>query len=736
MSAGTLEYALSATSKPERQSDARDAPDELAALREISRIGISGLDAEELGLRFLELVRVHVPFDRGVVRPVDGTTGDLVGGVAIGVGSEIPLPAGRSATMAQVIALGRSVINPEADPEDPDPAGLLNRLSKLKLNASVTFPLLTDEAVVGIVTLRRKSSAGFSEPELDFLSNAAEQIGPSIDNARLLDTVSNLAAIVETSPDLICRVDVEGAIQYINPAGREMLAIQSDSDLAGMALRDIIDGPSGDILLKRGIPAALNGGAWAEELVAVSLEGRQIPVEVVIAANYHRNGSLLGVSVTMRDIELRKRAEQELQRLATTDTLTGLPNRRQLGILLDQANRSARRLDTRHALVYVDLDGVKLVNDSHGHSVGDKLIAAVGHKLRESVRLSDVVARVGGDEFNVILYDAAPQDAMAKANALLAQVADVSITAGSDRIQVTASAGVAPFPMEGATVEDITAFADVALYQAKDSGRNQARLYDPEQGGRELVTALQRTRTTIVDALDDQRIVLYRQPIVDLARRTTAMYEVLVRLEDADGRLMTPVEFIPDAESLDLIRQIDERVIGLAFDRWKLFDNAGSTLRLTLNVSARSLGAELAETIVQSAREKGVDPGAFIFEITETATLRSGGHAAAFVQHLTAAGFCLAIDDFGSGTTSIRQIRSLDFHFLKLDGSLVRNLKTDETDRAFVSALTALVRALGMEIVAEFVQDEESIAFLAEIGVGYGQGYYLGKPEPFPAEPL
>ena len=726
---------MSATPNSEPQSDARNASDEMAALREISRIGISGLDAEELGLRFLELVRDLIPFDRGAVRPVDGTTGDLVGGVAIGVGSEIPLPSGRSTTMAQAIALGRSVINPETDPEDPDPDGPLSRLSKLELDASVTFPLLTDEAVVGIVTLRRKSSAGFSATELDFLSAAAEQIGPSIDNARLLDTVSNLAAIVETSPDLICRVNIEGVVQYINPAGREMLAIQSDSDLAGMALRDIIDEPSSDILLERGIPAALHGGAWSEELVAVSLEGRHIPVEVVLAANYHRNGSLLGISVTMRDIELRKRAELELQRLATTDTLTGLPNRRQLGILLDQANRSAARLDTHHALVYVDLDGVKLVNDTHGHTVGDELIAAVGQKLRESVRLSDVVARVGGDEFNVILYDASPQDAMAKTETLLAQVADVSITIGDDRIQVTASAGVAPFPMEGATVEDITAFADVALYQAKDGGRNQARLYDPEQGGRELVTALQRTRTVIVDALENQRIVLYRQPIFDLDRRTIAMYEVLVRLEDANGQIMAPADFIPEAESLDLIRQIDERVMELAFDRWKLFDAAGSTLQLTVNVSARSVGTEFADMIVQSAEKKGIDPGAFMFEITETATLRSGGHAAAFVQRLAAAGFRLAIDDFGSGTTSIGQIRSLDFHFLKLDGSLVKNLKTDETDRAFVSALTALARALGVEIIAEFVQDEESIAFLAEIGVGYGQGYYLGMPERFPAEP-
>ena len=698
-------------------------------------MGISGLDAEELGLRFLELIRTHAPFERGVVRPVDGTTGELVGGIAIGVGSEIPLPVERSATLAQVIALGRSVIDPESDPEDPDPAGALGRLGSLKLPASVTFPLLTDEAVVGVVTLRRSGGAIFGATELEFLNAAAEQIGPAIDNARLLDTVSNLAAIVETSPDLICRVNIEGVIQYINPAGREMMDIHSEGDMAGLALRDIIDEPSSEILLRRGIPAALHGGAWSEELVAVSLEGQQIPVEAVVAANYHRNGSLLGISVTMRDIALRKRSEEELQRLATTDTLTGLPNRRQLGILLDQANRSASRLDTHHALVYVDLDGLKLVNDTHGHTVGDELIEAVGEQLRRSVRLSDVVARVGGDEFNVILYDASPEDAIAKTEILLAEVAAVSITAGTDKIQVTASAGIAPFPMDNASVEDITAFADVALYQAKDSGRNQASLYDPEQGGRELVTALQRTRTAIVDALDMDRILLHRQPIVDLSDRSVAMYEVLVRLEDSEGNILTPAEFIPEAEDLDLVRQIDERVMELTFDRWKLFNAAGSTLRLTLNVSARSVGAEFAEIIVRSAREKGVDPGAFIFEITETATLRSGGHAAAFVQHLTEAGFRLAIDDFGSGTTSIRQIRSLDFDFLKLDGSLVRNLKTDETDRAFASALTALARALGVEIIAEFVQDEEPIEFLASIGVAYGQGYYLGMPEPFPLKP-
>ena len=707
---------------------------EMELLRDISRIGVSGLGVEDLGLAFLQTLQKHIPFDRGVVRTVDQATGELRGGVAYGIGSDLPLPSTRTLTATQAIGLGRVVTDAEGDPEESDPDG---EIANLGLISSVTVPLLTDEAAVGLLTLRRKSDIGFRDADVDLLSIVVNQLGPSLDNSLLLETVSNLAAIVETSPDIILRASTEGQIEYVNPAGREALGLPDDyaADEDGMNVSDILDGPSSESLIQRGIPTAVGGTTWSAELNVIGRNKRQISVESLVVANYHRNGSLRGVSISMRDITDRKVAQDELQRLATTDTLTGLPNRYQLGILLDQANRSAKRTGAQHALVFLDLDGFKLVNDTHGHSVGDELITAVGHKLDESLRSSDLVARVGGDEFNVILYDATEADGLAKATELIAAISDVTLSVRGERVQVSASAGVASFPMEDATVEDLTSFADIALYQAKDAGRNQAVLYDPAHGGRDVITALQRKRTSILDALDNHRLTLYRQPIYGVESRKIEMYEVLVRIKEADGTIISPADFIAEAESLDLIQQIDERVIAAALNRSKKLADAGQPTVLTINVSSRSVGMEMAEYAISTGTELGVNPFDIIFEITETATQRSGGHAATFVNHLNDAGYRVAIDDFGSGTTSLKQIRTLPFHMLKLDESLVLTLAKDAHDREFAKAICGLAHAIGLDVIAEFVQDEETMKFLGEIGVKYAQGYYLGKPEPFPPDP-
>ena len=702
-------------------------------LRDISRIGVSGLGVEDLGLTFLQTLQKHIPFDRGVVRTVDQSSGELSGGVAYGIGSDLPLPTARTLTATQAIGLGRVVTDDSGDPEDSDPDG---EIANLGLTSSVTVPLLTDEAAVGLLTLRRKSEGGFDTDEVDLLSIVANQLGPSLDNSLLLETVSNLAAIVETSPDIILRASTEGQIEYINPSGLDALGLpDSYANDDGLNIKQILDATSFESLIQRGIPTAVGGTTWSAELNVTGSEDRVISVESLVVANYHRNGSLRGVSISMRDITDRKVAEDELQRLATTDTLTGLPNRYQLGILLDQANRSAKRTGAQHALVFLDLDGFKLVNDTHGHSIGDELIVAVGHKLDESLRSSDLVARVGGDEFNVILYDANEADAVVKAVELLADIAEVTLTVRGERVQVSASAGVASFPVEDASMEDLTSFADIALYQAKDAGRNQAMLYDPSQGGRDVITALQQKRTSILDALDNHRLTLFLQPIYGVESREIEMYEVLVRIKEADGTLINPAEFIAEAESLDLIQQIDERVIASALHRSKKWADCGQRTVLTINVSSRSVGMEMAEYAISIGTELGVNPFDIVFEITETATQRSGGHATTFVNRLTDAGYRVAIDDFGSGTTSLRQIRTLPFQLLKLDESLVLTLAKNAHDREFAKAICGLAHAIGLDVIAEFVQDEETLKFLGEIGVKYAQGYYLGKPEPFPLDP-
>lgn len=705
---------------------------EAELLAEISRAATAGLDVDELGARLLNMVKWRVGFDRGLVRVVDADTGKLGEGVAVGLGSEIPLTQQRSRAATEAIALGRIVTDCDQDPEDPTPGSPLTRLG---LNSAVTMPLLTDEAVVGIVTLRRRSESGFDEDEIEFATRAARQIASALDNARLLGEVGSLATIVETSTDLICRTDRDGRLQYLNPAGREMVGLSGGCELDGMSIGDLLDEETAKLLSATGVPAALSTGSWTGELRARRTDGSLFPVDALVAVNYHRNGNVLGISISMRDIEMRKKAEEELQRLATTDTLTGLLNRHQFTLMFEQAVRLAERSHAQGALVYLDLDGFKYVNDTHGHTVGDELLCAVAEQLRTSMRASDLVARTGGDEFSVILHDTDSQAAMQKASQLVRQVSEVSISAGSERIHAACSAGVVVFPVKAASVEDLSAYADLAMYRAKEAGRNQANLYDPSEGGREIVSALQRVRTMIVDTVRNDRLVAYRQPIVSLPDRQIAMYEVLARIEIVRGDVRLPMDFIPQAEALDLVQAIDERMIEHALAKWRAFADAGQQFRLSINVSARSVGSDMATYIKEQVEHFAVPHEALTFEITETAAMRNAQETQTFLEEISEAGFKLALDDFGSGATSLKQIRSMKFDFLKLDGSLIQNLKTEQPDREFVRAVSDMAHSMGMEVIAEFVQDEATLDFLAEVGVEYAQGYYLGRPEPFPVAP-
>ncbi|MBM3957550.1 MAG: bifunctional diguanylate cyclase/phosphodiesterase, partial [Gemmatimonadetes bacterium] len=353
--------------------------------------------------------------------------------------------------------------------------------------------------------------------------------------------------------------------------------------------------------------------------------------------------------------------------------------------------------------------------------------------FREGVRASDLVARVGGDEFSVVLHDIVPEEAVRKAGELVRNVSDLGVTVAGERIQLSCSAGVAPFPVEGVTVDELLSYADMALYRAKEEGRSRAYLYDAEAGQMETATALQRTRNVIVEALEKDRFVLFRQPVMDLRTRETGMYEVLVRMEDREGELRLPGEFIPGVEELGLVHMLDRMVVERAFERWGEYSRAGEDLRLSINMSALSAAPEMAQFIADEAKARGVRPECITFEVTETAAVRAGPRAQRFVSMLCDEGFSLALDDFGTGTASFREIRNLSFRYLKLDGSLVRPLRSDRFSQDLVRGLVDLAHILGLEVIAEFVQDEETVEFLAGVGAEYGQGYFLGMPEPFPA---
>jgi EAL domain-containing protein (putative c-di-GMP-specific phosphodiesterase class I) len=290
-------------------------------------------------------------------------------------------------------------------------------------------------------------------------------------------------------------------------------------------------------------------------------------------------------------------------------------------------------------------------------------------------------------------------------------------------------------PSDATTPEELIALSEEAIRSAKSAGTTSAHFYDRSETDRSTTATLRDARLGILAALEEDRFALVRMPIVRVRDRSITHYEVLVRMQKPDGGIASPTEFIPQAETLDLIQRIDRRVIELTMERWRTYADAGQTLSLAVNISGRSMGRELLDFIVEQADRWSVHHDHIILEVTETAVMRDERRAEAMISDMRAAGFKVAMDDFGSGATSLKRVRSLAFDYLKLDGSLVKDLATNEADREFVAVLARLAHDAGLQIVAEFVQDQETLDFLGKCGVDYAQGYFIGKPEAFPASP-
>jgi diguanylate cyclase (GGDEF)-like protein/PAS domain S-box-containing protein len=437
----------------------------------------------------------------------------------------------------------------------------------------------------------------------------------------------------------------------------------------------------------------------------------------------------------MLDITERKRFEGQLQYLADHDALTGLFNRRRFEEELDRALAGAERYGRRGAILVLDLDGFKHVNDTLGHPVGDELIARLAGTLRAELRESDVIARLGGDEFGVILPEATDEEAGAVAGKLLRAVARDGVVADSSRhARVTASIGLAPFDGDdGLSAEELLVEADIAMYDAKEAGRNQAARSEREAAGPgrhvSRLSWLERIRA----ALAEDRFELHAQPIVGLGDTADPVpaFELLLRMRSDGGELVPPATFLPIAERFDLIGAIDRWVFGRAVALLRREHEAGRPVTLSVNLSGRTMGdAEFAGWLEELLTATPVPPQRLVVEITETAAIVNLERARALADTLRRLGCLLALDDFGTGFASFGYLKHLRFDVLKIDGEFVRGLRDNATDRLVVEAVVAIARGLGTPSLAEFVTDSATLEAVRALGVDYAQGFHLGRPMP------
>ncbi len=429
----------------------------------------------------------------------------------------------------------------------------------------------------------------------------------------------------------------------------------------------------------------------------------------------------------LMDVSEQKEAENRIAYLADHDSLTGLYNRRRFQEELAHQIALAQRFGHDSALLFVDLDEFKYVNDTLGHRSGDEYLIRVARLLKGSLREVDVIGRLGGDEFAVILPNTPVEDAQRLAEQLIDILRANPYQAHGRTFPISASIGLVAFPSQGHRPEELLALADAAMYRAKEQGRGGVHRVTPEDTGLEPMHAKVHWEERIRHAIAHDRFTLQFQPVVRLADDQVMHYEVLLRMIAEDGGLIPPGAFINTAERFGLIEDIDlwvlERVIALQAER--------GACTLAVNVSGRHFGStRVLEHITSAIRRHGADPRNLIFEITETAAVGNLDQAREFIEALHDIGARVALDDFGVGYASFQYLKHLPVDMVKIDGSFVRHLDRDPFDFRFIRAINDLARGLHMRTVAEFVESEQVRLLLKEMGVDMGQGYHLGRPAP------
>ncbi|MPR11591.1 EAL domain-containing protein [Microvirga tunisiensis] len=445
-------------------------------------------------------------------------------------------------------------------------------------------------------------------------------------------------------------------------------------------------------------------------------------------------GQLAYFIVQYQDITARREAENRLRYNATHDDLTGLLNRTAFEQRLQEALLQCRETGIRHALAFVDLDRLKIINDSAGHIAGDALLRAVAGALPTYLRKVDVVGRLGGDEFGIILFDCSLDDATEVLERLNTAAGAIQFPWEGRIYKVGASIGVTEITPESGSPSSLLAQADIACLTAKMAGRNRVSIYHPEQSEaverhRELSVA-----AGIKQAIREGRLRLFAQRIVACSGAPGERYEVLVRMVNSDGTLIPPSVFIPAAERYDLIGDIDRWVIWRALHLVRDAVRTGPSLRIHLNLSARSLGDEsFLAYVLETIEASGTPPVNLVFEITETALVTNMAIATGIVGKLREIGCQIALDDFGSGLSSFNYLRTFPVDIVKIDGTFVRSMTTNLVDRRIVKSIHQIAQELGAETVAEYVEDKEAFQILATMGITFAQGYALHKPQPFEA---
>ncbi len=541
--------------------------------------------------------------------------------------------------------------------------------------------------------------------------------------------------------DGVITTDGEGKVIYFNPLAEQLTGWKLD-EAQGLALRgafNVVDAFTRKQIDHPAFDGSVEGATVNvyENVLLVNKDGREFDIESSVAPIRNQAGAVIGSVLVFRDVTQARELAKQLAWQAAHDQLTSLINRREFDLRLTRLLDSTKSGDDQHALLYMDIDQFKVVNDTAGHAAGDELLRQLADKFRSQIHGGDTLARLGGDEFGVLLEHRSLDEALKIANALRKTVQDFRFTCEGRVFEVGVSIGLAPITAHSGSPANLMSCADAACYAAKDNGRNRVNVYSPENIDLMQRQSEMRWVTDISKAFEEQRFRLYSQPILPLGEEQEdgRHCEILLRLIDLNGEVITPGTFLPAAERYGLMPVIDRWVIRTLFATIaeSLGRAAGSNPPriFSVNLSGASLNDEyFPEFLRDQISRYRIPPAALCFEITETVAISNLEHVRRFMQELKQAGCRFSLDDFGSGMSSFAYLKDLPVDYLKIDGMFVKNMVQNPIDLAMVEAINRIGHVMGIQTIAEFVEDESILEKLRILGVNYAQGYWVGMPAP------
>ena len=541
--------------------------------------------------------------------------------------------------------------------------------------------------------------------------------------------------------DSVVTTNVEGRVEYLNPIAEALtgwklreargLPLSTVCSMMEETTRQPIADPVERVLRDDATVRVTSN------VVLLRRDGVEIAIDQSAAPIRDRGGTITGVVLVLHDVRREREFATQLSFQATHDTLTGLINRREFEHRLDRALVSAREEGRHHAMMYLDLDQFKVVNDTCGHAAGDEFMRQISVILQERLREGDTLARLGGDEFGVLVENCQIENAARIAETLRQAIADFHFVVNQRTFAVGVSIGLVNMADGTLTLTEVLSAGDAACYMAKEKGRNRVQIYHPKDTELALRHGEMEWVGRIQDALTAGRFVLYTQRIVPVGvgQRSTRMFELLVRMIDERGAIVPPMAFIPAAERYNLMSQIDRWVTRTALATMAARRSpAREGETCIINLSGASIGDERFLDFIRTELARTSAPkGSVCFEVTETAAIANLAKATRFITELKALGCLFSLDDFGSGMSSFGYLKHLPVDFLKIDGSFVRDMLSDPIDNAMVEAINQIGHVMGKRTIAEYVEHEGILERLREIGVDYAQGFGIAVPKLFEA---